>query len=162
MRYQLMWLLPMLLVTGCWDQINAIKFIQEAKVQVTVSTDVRVVETGERLSLPNTRYQFLTYDNPLPRPNDPLPTFKHRGEFTTDGSGKASFTTLYGYVKIDAVPVNPDGSALTLRKVFDVSASSSTFVIGGETATRSASSSFRAVLPVHSLYTDCFPKVCND
>lgn len=157
-------------VTGCWNQINAIRFAQGPTVKVTVSTDALMIETGEKTFLPNTRYSFTTYDNPLPRPASPFPTNKHGGTFVTDESGKGSFTTLHGYVQIDGNWIRSNGSYVVIRKVFEVDASQSSFVIsgnvspmGGDTASLSVDAfAPRMLMPYHGLYTACFPKVCNE
>lgn len=146
--------------SGCWDQINTIKYIQGPRVDVNLATDV-VTASGEKSLLPNTTYRFLTYDNPLPRPNDPLPTFKYRGTFATDASGRGRFTTLHGYVWVTGNHQHPKGT-VTISKVFEVDASRSHFVIRGKLSTPSAEAfPLQSVLPSDRLYTDCFPKVCN-
>lgn len=156
-------------MTGCWGPINAIRFALGPTIKVAVSTDV-VMDTGEKAFLPNTRYNFTTYDNPLPRPASPFPTHKHGGTFVTDESGRATFTTLPGYVQLDGNWIRPNGSYVVVCKVFEVDASQSTCVIkgkvrimGGPVASQSVDPYAPGMLePYHSLYTACFPKVCNE
>lgn len=155
--------------TGCWGPINAVRFALGPTVKVSVSTEVQT-ETGEKAFLPNTRYTFTTYDNPLPRPASPFPTNKHGGTFVTDESGQATFTTLPGYVEVDGNWLRPNGAHVVVRKVFEVDASQSNCVIKGKVRIIGLPAGSQSVdpyasgmlEPYHDLYTSCFPKVCNE